>query len=158
MKTIVLTATLMLATAAANATNQTPDLLILDSKTYTISWPESPFVLEPYIKKHDLKLRGDWSTANYNGHHAIWMVRAEKLYLVGFDSEMPNHQMPGVKDLPGAKGGELFAEWFTGSLTLDYGSFPYTKGKIGRRRKVEFKNGVMIRPQKTPAGDRGRQR
>ena len=137
----------ILAAVSANATEQTPDILILDAKIYTIAWPESPFILESYVKKHNLKLFGSPSTANHNGHHAIWMIRNKKLYLIGLDSQMPGKTTPGVKDLPGAKGGELLADWFTGTLTLDYGSFPSSKGEIAKRQKVEFKKGMMISSQ-----------
>jgi len=148
MRIVVILAFALSCAATACATNQIEDRLILDSKIYRILWPESPFILEPYIKKHNLKLQGDISTANHNGYHAIWMVRNKKLYLIGFDSRMPGKTAPGVKDLPGSKDNELFADWFTGTLTLDYGSFSsWGMGEISKRQKIKFKKGMMIGSQ-----------
>lgn len=114
MKPSIFITVFVFLTAIANATLQTKDALILDSKIYTVSSPKShlrsPFILTSYIKKHDLKMKGSLSTANYKGYKAIWMIRDNKLFLIGLDSSMKEISAPGVKDLPGAVNGELFAE------------------------------------------------
>ena len=84
------------------------------------------------------------------------MVRDKKLYLIGFDSEMPDKAALGVKDLPGSKDGQLFADWFTGTLTLKYGYMPrsYSAPESWKRIVIKFKNGIQMSSQQPPERDK----
>jgi hypothetical protein len=141
---VLSTILMVLCATMVTAEDQEQDVLILDSQTYTIAWPESPFILDAYIKQHKLELHGEKSETNKKGYHAIWTVRDRKLYLIGFDSRLEDDQSPGVKDLPGAKNGVLFAKWFTGTLTIKYG-FQRPSGSAAEQSlRVDFENGVMV--------------
>lgn len=134
------------------ASPQIPDVLILDSKLYTIAWPESPFPLESYLEEHGIRLSGILGTGNWNRHHAIWLVRDKKLYLIGLDCELHENRSPGVNDFPGSRNGELFAAWFTGSLTLEYGLWYFPREKQPRL-VIQFENGVLKSSQQEAEED-----
>jgi len=68
---------------------------------------------------------------------------------------MSGNAAPGVKDLPGSKDGRLFADWFTGTLTLKYGYLPrsYSAAESRKTVVIKFKNGIQTSSQQPPQRD-----
>ena len=154
------------------ATKQYPDIIIYDEKKYELSvgW-SSPSPLQVlYIRTNTQSPFQSYSTANYRGHIATWLISEGKLYLTEVDTRRhtghtgtywPDNGRRadtlatpgyfGIASLSGQRAepnGAVLADWFSGVLKIDE---PLVEGEKKPKMKgmhyIYVRDGVVVEDQ-----------
>ena len=156
----------------AIATEQYPDIIIYNGKKYELSvgWGHPSPLQVLYIRTNTQSPFQSYSTANYRGHIATWLIRGGKLYLTEIDTRRHTGRTgtywpdngrradtlasPGyfnINALSGQKAepdGTVLADWFSGVLEIGE---PIAEGKKKPKMKgvqyIYVRNGVVVDDQ-----------
>lgn len=138
----------MLAASSLSATEQVPDIVIFEGKTYYIHAFGKDFPLEPYFKNRprpefdeDGNEKTMISTACWRGYKAIWHIQNKKLILLSIDTFVNGKKM-GVVDIVGK---HVFANWFSGDVRIREYNQPWSPEKI-----FSFENGILKKVSDRP--------
>lgn len=154
------------------ATEQFPDIIIYGGKKYELSvgWGHPSPLQVLYIRTSTQSPFQSYSTANYRGHIATWIISGGKLYLTEVDTRRhtgltgtywPDNgrradtlASPGYFNITSLSGqqaepnGAVLADWFSG--VLEIGS-PITKSKKKNKMKemryIYVRNGEVVDDQ-----------
>ncbi len=130
----------MLVASSLSATEQVPDILIFEGKTYYIHAFGKNFPLEPYFQNG---VRPEFREDNKNtlirtscrrGYKAIWYIQNKQLILISIDTFVNGKKM-GVADIVGK---HIFANWFSGDVRVRQYNKPWSPMKI-----FSFENGIL---------------
>jgi hypothetical protein len=125
----ILTIGLMAFVAQAQATEQSPDVVIHDGVIYKLhERPNGKFPMEILWADRESRPNlsqgphGMMSTACWRGYIAIWEIEGGVLYLKGLDA-WQGDQKADLKALfpERFQDGKVKADWFTGTLALSEG-------------------------------------
>jgi hypothetical protein len=105
----------------AIATDQVPDILLLDNLKLTLhtGWGH-PSPLQTYFYQNNIAYPFNMlSTANYRGHIATWVIKNDRFYLKEIDVDSKTF-LPanfGIKSITSSTVADLvFADWFSGII------------------------------------------
>lgn len=154
------------------ATEQFPDIIVYGGEKYELSvgWGHPSPLQVFYIRTNTQSPFHSYSTANYRGHIATWIISGGKLYLSKVDTRRhtgrtgtywPDNSRradtlasPGYFNIASLSGqqaepnGDVLADWFSGVLVI--GS-PITnskkKTKMKGTRYIYVRNGEVIEDQ-----------
>lgn len=168
---------------SAKATKQSPDYIIINGEKFElyVDW-SFPSVLQFYYSATNQHSPFPmWSTANYRGHIATWVIRDSGLYLTQVDSRphrrltgtyLPNSHKridtvasPDYFDIHSVNGqsqmadGSVLADWFSGTIVArrflngdDLRVF-YSKGSSKKEKKQAGKRIEKQKKFNASAGD-----
>jgi len=136
----------LLLPIAAQATRQSPDILIMDGTTFFIQGWKLDFPLEAFFEGRERPMysrnaEGSIGTNCWRGYEAIWTVTDGKLILVSIDTFLGGNKQ-SVSDVVGES---CFAEWFSGEIPVR--EVRYARGKY-KKMVLTFDRGLLqSRPQ-----------
>ena len=156
----------------AIATEQYPDYIMYNGKKYELSvgWGHPSPLQVLYIRTNTQSPFSSYSTANYRGHIATWLIRDGKLYLTEVDARRHTGRTGtywpdnvrrvdtlttpgyfGIASLSGHQAepdGAVLADWFSGVLEI---GAPVTNGKKKPKMKgnrfIYVRNGEVVDDQ-----------
>ncbi|OHB79809.1 MAG: hypothetical protein A2Z25_07700 [Planctomycetes bacterium RBG_16_55_9] len=133
--------TILIIASSLSATEQKPDIVILEGKTYYIHAYGKDFPLEPYFENkarpkfdEDNNEKTLTSTDCWRSYKAIWQIRNDKLTLISIDTFVNGKKM-GVADVVGKND---VATWFSGNIKIKEFDLPWGPSKI-----LSFEKGVL---------------
>ncbi len=97
-------------------TRQSSERLIYKGQEYgMVTQPLDSFRMK--MEKNPILFPPD--TACWRGYRGTWEVREDKLFLIKLKAFTANHGVHGIElFFPGQK--EVFADWFTGEIQVQY--------------------------------------
>ena len=129
--------------SSLSATEQKPDIVILEGKTYYIHAFGTDFPLEPYFKNkprpkfdEDNNVKTLISTACWRGYKAIWHIDNKKLTLISIDTFVDGKKM-GIADIVGKN---AFAKWFSGDIRVREFNQAWSPMKV-----LSFEKGILTK-------------
>ncbi|MBO5250849.1 MAG: hypothetical protein J6B31_02475 [Bacteroidaceae bacterium] len=96
--------------------------------------------LRSYLYDHPIKRTHSFSTACWRGYIGHWAIEEDKLYLVRLDSIDREPLLD--KLFPGQE--KVFAEWFSGTITISDEMYKYYELNIENGRLVEGKRKMNL--------------
>lgn len=134
-KIVLLSAILSLSITFSFATEQFPDLLIIENDTlYLKSFPLEELRLKEKFKKSPFEYHENINfphTGCYRGYVATWKVIDNKLFLIEIEKVDSSRQKLNIEDYfnkndykPSLVNGRIFADWYSGTLK-QYDYFMY---------------------------------
>jgi hypothetical protein len=132
---------IILCSVILYATEQIPDVLILEGKTFYIKGFGSVFPLESFFEGKERPSfrqtndhRRGLSTGCHRGYVATWIVEKKKLKLLSISTFVNGKQMSSEEII----GKNNFAKWYSGTIKLSDSIYP-----SGYIKTLEFKKGIL---------------
>ncbi|MGD9873565.1 MAG: hypothetical protein AB7T27_04770 [Kiritimatiellia bacterium] len=122
--TLVLILAALMLCSPANATEQEPEILLLDGKTYYLLDEPLESLYETNKSARPLfeLAPGLKSSGNWRGYIGVWTIQDGRLYLTGIKGVV-NGEPANLQELFQTRfiGGKVHAEWVDGTLRAGYG-------------------------------------
>lgn len=167
MKIIVLfSVILFLSTTYSFATEQIPDILIIENDTlYLKSFPLEELRLKEKFKESPFEYYENIDfphTACYRGYVATWKVMGNKLFLIEIEKVDSTKQKLNIENYfkennykPSLINGQIFADWYSNTLNrYDYFMYYFNSDRYylavdyvknpKKKNQLVFSNGVLI--------------
>lgn len=114
-------------TGSATATEQIPEVLVMDGQRYSLfAEPFGQLLDQPahwQTFRNTLEAGAGSCTANWRGYRGYWAITDDRLYLTRLESNACSDappEMPLEDYFPGQRA-PVFADWFTGPLLIPLG-------------------------------------